>query len=104
MEAGGQLAQQRLLPPAVAVLQHAQPPVRRQRERRPSVPLPRAAPSLPLAIPPRLERRTQRLLPPQPDRSAPAGPAARAASPAPARPIHSPPRRPAASASRPPQP
>src|SRR3989442_10654021 len=66
MEADGQLAQQRLLPPAVAVLQHDQPPVRRQRDRRPSVPLPRAAPSLRLAIPPRLERRTQRLVPPQP--------------------------------------
>src|SRR5438128_8576920 len=104
MEAGGQLAQQRLLPPAVAVLQHDQPPVRRQRDRRPSVPLPRAAPSLPLAIPPRLERRTQRLLPPQPDRSAPDRPAARAAAPATPRPTDSPPGRPPASASRPPQP
>src|SRR5207245_2911498 len=70
MEAGGQLPQRRLLPPAVAVLQHDQPPLRRQRERRPSVPLPRAAPSLPLAIPPPPSRRTQRLLPPQPHRSA----------------------------------
>src|SRR3989442_15632074 len=86
MEAVGQLAQQRLLPPAVAVLQHDQPPVRLQRDRRPTVPLPRAAPSLPLAIPPRLERRKQRLLPQQPDRSTPARPAARAASPATARP------------------
>src|SRR3989442_4807954 len=95
---------QRLVPPAVAVLHHHQPHVRLERDRRPTVPLRRAATSVRLAIPLRLDRRKQRLLPQQPHPSAPDRPAARAASPATARPTDSPPGHPAASASRPPSP
>src|SRR5712691_10961311 len=79
-------AQQRLVAPAGAILEHRQAHGGRHRDRRAAVPPRRAATLLRLPVPLRLDRRQRRLVPRRRHRSAPRPLAARAASPAPPRP------------------